>query len=71
MNQLPYGWEERKTEDGKTYYVDHNTQTTYWTRPGQNTYNQNQQNIPVASPMQSGYIPPSNISVIQPGYNYK
>jgi hypothetical protein len=30
---LPQGWEERKTSDGRTYYVDHNTRTTAWVHP--------------------------------------
>ena len=30
---LPPGWEEKKTPDGKPYYVDHNTKTTHWERP--------------------------------------
>jgi hypothetical protein len=34
-NGLPSGWEARVTSDGRTYYVDHNTHTTTWTRPGQ------------------------------------
>ncbi|CAF1144130.1 unnamed protein product [Rotaria sp. Silwood1] len=27
------GWEERKDASGRTYYVDHNTRTTTWSRP--------------------------------------
>ncbi|CAF2249964.1 unnamed protein product [Rotaria magnacalcarata] len=30
---LPPGWEERQDALGRTYYVDHNTRTTTWTRP--------------------------------------
>ncbi|XP_061555079.1 E3 ubiquitin-protein ligase NEDD4-like isoform X1 [Phycodurus eques] len=30
---LPPGWEERKDAKGRTYYVNHNTRTTTWTRP--------------------------------------
>ena len=30
---LPEGWEARRTKDGKTFYVDHNTRTTTWQRP--------------------------------------
>jgi hypothetical protein len=30
---LPPGWEERRTPDGKVFYVDHNTKSTSWTRP--------------------------------------
>merc|ERR1712194_936747 len=31
--RLPPGWEQRLHADGRTYYVDHNTQTTHWALP--------------------------------------
>lgn len=31
---LPTGWERRIDNQGRFYYVDHNTQTTQWKRPG-------------------------------------
>lgn len=30
---LPPGWEMRRDNQGRTYYVDHNTRTTTWERP--------------------------------------
>jgi len=30
---LPPGWEENVTEDGRFYYIDHNTQSTTWDDP--------------------------------------
>lgn len=30
---LPPGWEMRKDQNGKMYYIDHNTRTTTWERP--------------------------------------
>ncbi|XP_052862329.1 E3 ubiquitin-protein ligase Smurf1 [Anopheles cruzii] len=33
QNQLPQGWEERSTPNGRTYYVNHYTKTTQWMRP--------------------------------------
>jgi E3 ubiquitin-protein ligase NEDD4 len=30
---LPAGWEERRTPDGRLYYVDHNTRSTHWVDP--------------------------------------
>lgn len=30
---LPEGWEERKTADGRNYYVNHVSKTTQWSRP--------------------------------------
>lgn len=35
---LPEGWEERRTPEGRLYYVNHTTKTTQWNRP---TANQN------------------------------
>lgn len=34
-NHLPEGWEERKTADGRSYYVNHVSKTTQWSRPTQ------------------------------------
>ncbi|PWN54239.1 putative ubiquitin-protein ligase [Violaceomyces palustris] len=34
---LPPGWERRTDHLGRTYYVDHNTRSTTWTRPSTNT----------------------------------
>jgi hypothetical protein len=30
---LPAGWEMRKNDKGKTFYIDHNTRTTHWKPP--------------------------------------
>jgi len=30
---LPLGWEERRTSEGRPYFVDHHTRTTTWTDP--------------------------------------
>lgn len=30
---LPDGWEERKSENGRLYYVNHKTKTTQWVKP--------------------------------------
>lgn len=32
-DELPQGWEERRTESGRVYYVNHVTRTTQWVRP--------------------------------------
>jgi hypothetical protein len=34
QGRLPAGWERREDNLGRTYYVDHNTRTTSWIRPG-------------------------------------
>ena len=33
---LPLGWEERRTPEGRPYFVDHHTRTTTWRDPRQN-----------------------------------
>eukprot|EP01084_Bolivina_argentea_P288711 495583_1 len=37
---LPKGWTKNYTDDGRIYYLDHNTQTTHWTlpKPKKNAY---------------------------------
>ncbi|BFZ03192.1 hypothetical protein BsWGS_06231 [Bradybaena similaris] len=32
-NELPEGWEERRTANGRVHYVNHVTRTTQWERP--------------------------------------
>ena len=34
---LPAGWEARTDAQGRTFFVDHNTNTTSWTRPSPGT----------------------------------
>lgn len=38
-DELPPGWEERRTDTGRIYYVNHRTRTTQWVRP---VYSKNQ-----------------------------
>ncbi|KAI4201802.1 MAG: hypothetical protein LQ350_003002 [Teloschistes chrysophthalmus] len=42
QGRLPAGWERRDDQLGRTYYVDHNTRTTTWSRPSA-TYNEREQ----------------------------
>ena len=46
--ELPPGWEQRHTPEGRAYFVDHNTRTTTWVDPRRQqyirTYGQNSQN---------------------------
>lgn len=39
QGRLPAGWERRVDNLGRTYYVDHNTRTTTWTRPSYSLFN--------------------------------
>ena len=43
QGRLPAGWERREDNLGRTYYVDHNTRSTTWTRPSTH-FNQAEQN---------------------------
>ena len=64
--ELPAGWEQRHTPEGRAYFVDHNTRTTTWVDPrrqqyirmyGQNASNQTIQQQPVSQlgPLPSGW----------------
>ncbi|XP_075168551.1 SMAD specific E3 ubiquitin protein ligase [Haematobia irritans] len=41
-DNLPDGWEERRTGNGRVYYVNHTTKTTQWDRPSKHTSSQQQ-----------------------------
>ena len=65
--ELPAGWEQRWTPEGRSYFVDHNTRTTTWVDPrrqqyirmygGQNNANGQIQQQPVSQlgPLPSGW----------------
>lgn len=64
--ELPAGWEQRHTPEGRSYFVDHNTRTTTWVDPrrqqyirmyGQNATNNGIQTQPVSQlgPLPSGW----------------
>jgi E3 ubiquitin-protein ligase NEDD4 len=36
--ELPVGWEQRNTSEGRVYFVDHNTRTTTWVDPRRQQY---------------------------------
>ncbi|XP_072134563.1 E3 ubiquitin-protein ligase NEDD4-like isoform X1 [Mobula birostris] len=54
---LPPGWEEKKDDKGRTYYVNHNNRTTSWTRPVMQTTREAVQPKPSRNP--SVYVPHS------------
>jgi len=64
--ELPPGWEQRFTPEGRAYFVDHNTRTTTWVDPRRQQYirmyggqnNQNgfqQQPVSQLGPLPSGW----------------
>ncbi|KAF2100625.1 E3 ubiquitin-protein ligase pub1 [Rhizodiscina lignyota] len=64
--ELPSGWEQRHTPEGRAYFVDHNTRTTTWVDPrreqyirmyGQNASGNTVQRQPVSQlgPLPSGW----------------
>ncbi|KAK9447529.1 uncharacterized protein V1518DRAFT_376799 [Limtongia smithiae] len=66
LGELPAGWEQRHTPEGRAYFVDHNTRTTTWVDPrrqqyirmyGPNTNNTTIQQQPVSQlgPLPSGW----------------
>lgn len=38
LGELPSGWEQRFTSEGRPYFVDHNTRTTTWVDPRRQQY---------------------------------
>ena len=38
LGELPSGWEQRFTTEGRPYFVDHNTRTTTWVDPRRQQY---------------------------------
>ncbi|ODQ65142.1 HECT-domain-containing protein [Nadsonia fulvescens var. elongata DSM 6958] len=38
LNELPAGWEQRYTPEGRPYFVDHSTRTTTWVDPRRQQY---------------------------------
>lgn len=38
LGELPSGWEQRITPEGRPYFVDHNTRTTTWVDPRRQQY---------------------------------
>ena len=64
--ELPAGWEQRWTPEGRAYFVDHNTRTTTWVDPrrqqyirmyypGQNNGTIQQQPVSQLGPLPSGW----------------
>ena len=51
QGRLPAGWERREDNLGRTYYVDHNTRSTTWTRPSAH-YSEADQRTRMAADMQ-------------------
>lgn len=61
--ELPSGWEQRHTPEGRAYFVDHNTRTTTWVDPRRQQYirmygnNANQSSIQQQPVSQLGPLP--------------
>ncbi|KAL9582612.1 MAG: hypothetical protein Q9212_003191 [Teloschistes hypoglaucus] len=51
QGRLPGGWERRDDQLGRTYYVDHNTRTTTWSRPSA-TYSEREQRTAIEATTQ-------------------
>ncbi|GIX70244.1 e3 ubiquitin-protein ligase SMURF2 [Caerostris extrusa] len=43
-DELPEGWEERRTASGRVYYVNHFTRSTQWEKPTRTAYENEQAN---------------------------
>ncbi|XP_067671329.1 E3 ubiquitin-protein ligase SMURF2-like [Haliotis asinina] len=51
-NELPEGWEERRTTSGRVHYVNHVTRTTQWDRPTRPA-NESRRPVSVVNPVVS------------------
>lgn len=54
---LPLGWEERRTAEGRPYFVDHHTRTTTWTDPRRSLPQQTTVPIPRPASTNLGPLP--------------
>ncbi|XP_034174941.2 SMAD specific E3 ubiquitin protein ligase [Osmia lignaria lignaria] len=70
---LPDGWEERRTQNGRLYYVNHYTRTTQWIRPNTRPNNSIISTTPEPPPLPSseptspsGSGSPSNLRTESP-----
>lgn len=54
---LPLGWEERRTPEGRPYFVDHHTRTTTWTDPRRSLPQQTAVPIPRPTSTNLGPLP--------------
>lgn len=63
LGELPPGWEQRFTPEGRPYYVDHNTKTTTWVDPRRQQFvksfganaGYNAQRLSAMGPLPSGW----------------
>lgn len=63
LGELPPGWEQRFTPEGRPYYVDHNTRTTTWVDPRRQQFvksfgansSYNAQRLSAMGPLPSGW----------------
>ena len=63
LGELPPGWEQRFTPEGRPYYVDHNTRTTTWVDPRRQQFvksfgansGYNAQRLSAMGPLPSGW----------------
>ncbi|XP_065184171.1 E3 ubiquitin-protein ligase NEDD4-like [Sycon ciliatum] len=46
LGPLPAGWEERRTAEGRVFYIDHSTRSTQWDDPRSETHKQEKVNVP-------------------------
>ncbi|UYV61039.1 SMURF2 [Cordylochernes scorpioides] len=57
-DELPEGWEERRTASGRVYYINHHTRSTQWDRP---VYKATE-STPAQDPSPSQQQPASNVA---------
>lgn len=72
---LPSGWEQRQTPEGRAYFVDHNTRTTTWVDPRRQqyirTYGNANANVPQSSNTTIQQQPVSQLGPLPSGWEMR
>jgi E3 ubiquitin-protein ligase NEDD4 len=69
--ELPAGWEQRHTPEGRAYFVDHNTRTTTWVDPRRQQYIRMYNNNPTGNNSTIQQQPVSQLGPLPSGWEMR
>lgn len=69
--ELPAGWEQRHTPEGRPYFVDHNTRTTTWVDPRRQQYIRMYANNPTGNNSTMTQQPVSQLGPLPSGWEMR
>ena len=69
--ELPAGWEQRHTPEGRAYFVDHNTRTTTWVDPRRQQYIRTYGNNPAGNNTTIQQQPVSQLGPLPSGWEMR